>query len=678
MRFPFAMLLDFVQTPKTPAEIGDLLTMAGFEVEGIEEVNGDTVLDVKVVSNRGDGLSVLGLAREVLAKDASATPTPLYHRAEGRFASVDQSSAGEAGTMAAVRIETPNCRRYAARVFTDVAHGPIPEWISRRLTQAGMRSISLMVDLSNYVMLEIGQPTHAFDLDTLDGAAIVVRDAQPGEMLVTLDDQERALTEGQMMICDARRPVAVAGVMGGLETEVTPSTKRVLLESANFVNRSVRRTRRALGMSTEASYRFERSVDPELCVAALNRFAELYREATGQSAVAGVIDVYPSPMVPPTMDLRMDRVWTLLGCDVSAEEATGYLRRLGCEVNPEGEVLHVTPPTWRLDLEQEDDLVEEVGRVHGYDRIPEHPIVGTTTVGGLYGFERFVSQVIDAALGQGYIQSMCHSLRSASPLQDPDLAELAPRQPASPEHDRLRSSLLPGLAEVAQRNAGSGLRTFEVGRIFGLSHGQSVERTQLALLAHGAIIPPDRDHRKGEPETFFSVKGALEGTLGFSAAYRPSNDARLHPTRQAEVLLDRTGVGIIGQIHPDLAEALNLPTATILAEVNLDQVFAHRPTPPRYQPVSRHPAVRRDISIAIDRGVPYAEIESLVRDAAGPDLEALELADVFTGAGLQPGAHSLTLSLTLRKANANFTDEEANQVRDAVVAALELRGAQRR
>jgi len=326
MKFPYAMLRDFVDTKLNADEIGDLLTMAGFELEGIEEVEGDAVLDIKVVSNRGDGLSVFGLSREVLAKDAESKPTDLYKRAADRFPSVNTPT----GAFP-IRIETPDCTRYVGSVLQGVKNGDAPDWIQKRLRQAGLRPISLLVDLTNYLLLELGQPLHVFDLKKLEGPEIVVRSARVGEKLTTLNGDEHELRDGQMMICDSTKPVAVAGVMGGLESEVSASSTDVLLESAHFVNTSVRRTRKQLGLNTEASYRFERSVDPELALAAQKRFAELIHEL-GAGEVVSVTEVVSSPPVPREIQVSVSRAEMLLGMDIGPAQARAYLERLGFKV----------------------------------------------------------------------------------------------------------------------------------------------------------------------------------------------------------------------------------------------------------------------------------------------------------------------------------------------------------
>ena len=646
------MLHDFVRTSLSVERLGDLLTMAGFELEGIE---GD-VLDIKVMSNRGDGLSVLGLAREVLAKDATSAPTDLYRRAASRFA--DLPTDGPANP-ASVSIETADCPRYACRVFEGVRNGQSPEWVRERLAAAGMRPISLLVDLTNYVMLELGQPLHAFDFEELRGGRIVVRKAQEGETLTTLDGKEHALREDQMMICDAERPVAAAGVMGGAETEVSDSTTRILLESAAFLNTSVRRTRKRLGLNTEASYRFERSVDPDGVVAAILRFGELLG-AEG-SAVA---DAYPGKSERERIALRPARARLLLGMDVSDDEAETHLRRLGMDVRREGDRLLVAPPSWRPDIVREEDLVEEVGRVHGYDRIPETPVVGTSVSGGPQGALLLEDRLREAVVRLGYVQTVSHSLRDLHPL-DGEGERVGPRNPGSPEAAYLRNSLLPSLADAAARNEGKGLRLFEMGRAFGTwgVDGGFGEDKRLAILATDGT-------------DFFGMKGdvlaALE-SLGVRAEALPSGsgDARFHPGRQAFLQSGRDGfAGVLGQLHPEIASGLGLPEDSVAAEIDLAFLESGTAFERHLKPVSRNPANPRDIALLIDKGVPYRSIEARVDEAGGDLLERQSLVEVYTGAGIPEDKHSLTIHLVFRKLGGNLTDEEANRARDAVVAAL--------
>lgn len=678
MKFPYAMLLDFVRTELNAEEIGDLLTMAGFELEGIEEVEGDAVLDIKVVSNRGDGLSVRGLSREVLAKDPNASPTDLYNRAAARFVGEDRRELELNDDVA--KIEAEECNRFAMRAVDGVpGSAQSPEWMQKRLRQAGMRPISLLVDLTNYIMLELGQPLHAFDRDKLTEGRIVVRRARPGEKLTTLNGVEHELSDFMLMICDAAQPVGVAGVMGGLDTEVTDATTHLLLESAHFRNTSVRKTRKALGLNTEASYRFERSVDPEGVVAAIRRFSELLVESVPEAKFSNVVDHYPNPPQPAPIRLRVPRASKLLGMEITDEQAVSYLERLGFDVRPSEGAYEVTPPTWRTDVVREEDLVEELGRVHGYERIPDWFPHGSTTGGGARGEYYAIDRLREAVVRAGFIQMVSHSLRDFHPLDGSPNHRLGPRVIASPEHAILRDSLLPSLADAAQRNGARNLNLFEIGQVFfGSEENGYFERRKLALLSTGELLPSDRKGVESRSADFFSLKGALETALtsvNVTLDFRPeSNDARFHPTRQATLVVGGRMVGVMGQINPVLAESLRLPAATFLAELDVKDSLAGAGEP-KWHTVSRNPAVRRDMAVLVDKSVPYIDLAKAIEAACGEVLERQWLFDVFAGAGIPEGKHSLGIGLQLRKAGENFTDEEANQVRDRAVAALAPFGA---
>jgi phenylalanyl-tRNA synthetase beta chain len=567
-----------------------------------------------------------------------------------------------------------------------------------------MRPISLLVDLTNYVLLEQGQPLHAFDLAKLEGGRIIVREAIPGEKLVTLNGDEHELQAGQMMICDAVKPVAAAGIMGGLETEVGPKTTMMLLESAHFVGASVRKTRKQLGLNTEASYRFERWVDPAGVVAALNRFTELYGQiASTTGIVAGVYDVYPVPFALPPVRVRMSRACRLLGMEVADDEAKEYLRKLGFTISDRDPISAVAqaivsvvspsshgefmaqPPTWRPDIVREDDVIEEIGRVHGYDRIPETPPKATLTQGGVFGIQAFIDEIRESMLRSDFHQMISHSLRDVHPLDFTDNRRVEIRNPHSPEMRYLRNSLLPGLAEAARRNGGKDLHLFEIGKVFVKGDYQTDESPELAILTTGALYPPHWLTPPVSGADYFSIKGLLE-ELGTTCKVhfhfdRPLNlDPRFHPTRQASILADRGNlhIGIFGQIHPDLAEQLDLPELTFLAEVDLLVLYGERDDSMKLREISRNPAVRRDIAILIDKAIPYKQIEDALVEACGNVLEKHWLFDVYSGQGIPEGHHSLAIAMQLRKMGENMTDEEANAVRDRAVAALQGLGAKLR
>ena len=594
MKFPYAMLRDFVDTSLSAEGVGDLLTMAGFELEGIEEVEGEPVLDIKVMSNRGDGLSVFGLAREVLAKDGRAKSTELYRTGVEGF---DPASAQLDSPDTSVTIETADCTRYGCLILKNITRKDSEPWMQARLRQAGMRPISLLVDITNYVMLEVGQPLHAFDFDKLSGGRIVVRKARPGETLTTLNGLEHQLQSDQMMICDAEKPVAVAGVMGGLDTEVSDSTQTVLLESAHFVNTSVRRTRKQLGLNTEASSRFERSVDPEGVVSALYRCVQLVLAADPGVVVTYGADVYPTKPSQTVIDLRVTRSSKLLGMPISAEQAESYLSRLGFK--PEkvnDDLFRVLSPTWRPDIVREIDLIEELGRVHGYDQIPETLIQGTTTMGGPQGFELWTDMLRNAALLSGFSQVISHSLSDLHPLDASNGERIGPRSPASPEMAYLRNSLLSSLGDACRRNQSKDVQLFEIGRVFSQENDSYIESNHFALLSVGARTQAGWSVPESSSASFFTLKGAFEATLqgvGVRVQFAaPAElDPRLHPTRQAQVSAGDTVIGFLGQLHPNVAKEAGLSPETFVAEIDLQTAFGARDTGLELHHVSRHPAV---------------------------------------------------------------------------------------
>ena len=673
------MLSDYVKTRLNAEEVGDLLTMAGFELEGIEQVGGEDVLDIKVMSNRGDGLSVFGLAREVLAKSADNRPTDLYNRASNGFVASGRTEAFAIPQNSA-SIESLECLRFACRAFDGVdAQASSPKWMQDRLEHAGMRPISILVDLTNYVMLELGQPLHAFDREKLAEQRIVVRHARPGEKLTTLNGIEHELS-GQMMICDAEKPVGVPGVMGGMETEVSDSTTRLLLESANFRNTTVRKTRKQLGLNTEASYRFERSVDPDGVVRAIERFTDLLLESQPNVRVSNVVDLYPGKVSRDPIVLRLERANALLGMSIDRADAVRYLKGLGFDLTDNGDTIQVTPPSWRPDLEREIDLIEELGRVHGYEKIPEQLPVGNTPVGGVHGKLLFFDRLREALVRAGFVQIVSHSLRDVH-LLDAPVPHVKPKNPASPEMAILRNSLLPCLADAAVRNGGRDLHLFEVGVVFSEGKGGPVENMEIAVLATGALAPTGWQRDVQSHADFFSLKGALEAALdSISVRVRfeaeQNDDSRYHPTRHAGVFVGGNRIGSIGQIHPSAAESLGLSHETNLAQLDLSAIDSSAEI--EYRPISRNPSVRRDISFEIDKEIPYERIEQAITDSCGPELERHWLFDVYEGKGIAEGSHSLSVALQLRKQGSNFTDEEANQVREKAVLALSALGARPR
>lgn len=674
MKFSLSFFQSYIPTPLSAQELGDALTMIGFELEENFEAEGEACLDMNIMANRGDAASILGFARELAAKRPQDGETDLMKRARSRFPREDE---GAPNAAAKVSIQTPDCTRYACRIYENVQNGPSPEWLQTRLKQCGQRPISLLVDLTNYVMLETGQPLHAFDLDALAGKEIIVRGARVGESLTTLDGVERELQPHHMVIADAQKAVALAGVMGGADTEVSPSTKVCLLESAHFMPLSVRRTRKEVGLQTEASYRFERHVDPAGVVAALNRFDELYSQITGSGSLPGVIQAVKGGLESRPVTVKMSRVRRLLALDVPTDEAASILRRLGMEVTVnDDDSITATPPSWRTDILREDDLTEEIGRIFGYEKFGEVLPQGTTPMGGTHGQDAFFEDMVQAALRCGFNQAVSHSLGDNHAL-DEEGQKTRVRQPHSPEMAWLRNSLFPSLCQAVLRNGGRDQMWFEAGRVFPAEG----EEDRIGFIMTGKAGRPHPEALEA-PASFLRLKGAIEQCakacgreIQLAAS---SEDPRLHPTRQAIITSEGRPVGVMGQIHPDAADDTGLAGSTCLAELEIPALFDGGRTKLTYRPVSRQPAALRDIAILAPKTLSYEVIKAAIQESGGSELERQWLFDIYEGKGIPEGHHSLAIGLQMRLEDRTFTDEEANQVRDRIVAALESLGAKLR
>jgi phenylalanyl-tRNA synthetase beta chain len=671
MKVPLSWLREFVDIPAEPRQLGEDLTFVGLALEGLEGRGTDAVLDLDVTTNRVDCMNVYGVAREVsVLYGIPLRPPDVSFIEAGRPASESLD----------VAIEAPDlCPRFCARVL-DVRLGPSPAWLRDRLEAVGVRPINNVVDLTNYVMLELGQPSHAFDLDRVPGGRLIVRWAREGDRLTTLDGVERSLSGRVGVVGGTEGPLGVAGIMGGASSEVSDQTRVVALEAAWWDPLSIRRASKALGLHTEASHRFERGADPEAPAAATARIAHLLGKIGAGTARPGLIDRHPAPRPQRTTVFRLERAAAMLGTSVPEGRAREILTGLGFGVKEQTGSWSVEVPSWRGDVSREADVVEEVGRHLGVDRIPSS-VPPSRGAEGLRPAQAAARAVREALVGAGLTEVVNYAF-----VSDADAGTQAPPRlrlanPLSEEQAALRSSLvMPGLVGTLRANLRQGrrdLRVFEVGRVFGPTPKGPAEEARIGLLLAGA----GATHWSGSPPPadFFDGKGVVEllaqrlgiGPFSFAADGAP---AFLHPGKSAVLLLGGRPRGYVGVLHPDVAETWELRDDAVVAELELDVLTVVMPPPVRFRPLPRAPAVARDLSVVADESVAAAEIEARVREAAGELLKEVSIVKRYMGPPIPPGKASLTLSLVYQDPGRTLTGEEVQASVDHIVAALRAAG----
>jgi phenylalanyl-tRNA synthetase beta chain len=635
----------------------------------------DVVLEVAVTPNRPDCLSVLGLAREV----AALLREPL-RRPECSFPEDPEAIR----KLAKVTILDPvHCPRYAARLLVDLTVKPSPFWMRRRLENAGLRSINNLVDVTNYVLLEYGQPLHAFDFDKLAGGEIIVRLARAEEHhFVTLDSAERPLDDATLLICDAAQPVALAGIMGGLFSEVTEGTRRVLIESAYFNPPTIRRTSKRLGLSTESSYRFERGVDPDGVIHALERAAQLMAALGDGKVLAERIDEYPAPVPRPRLTLRVSRANQVLGTDFPPEKIDQILRDLHLPaLDFDGEHLVVQVPSHRGDLAREEDLIEEVARLAGYDQIPVTLPEGLVDVPQPKLAVRLRHQARQMLQGLGFCETVTYSFQAErlhSILGQGGGAPLYLANPLSEEQALMRTSLLPGLLEVLRRNVMrqvQDVRLFEIAKIFVPQPGADLPREEqwLTGVMHGSREEPTW-LAPGEPLDFYDLKGAVEtllaGLLVPQVHFSPENLPG-YLLYGAAVASQERELGFLGPLSPAIAEKFDLEGTVFVFQLNFE-VLSQVSSPPLYTPLPRYPAVYRDIAIVLPAALPVAEVTQALHRHGQPWLKEAHLFDVYAGQPIPEGKRSLAFHLTYRDPERTLTDEAVDRHHQQLVEALAL------
>ena len=677
MKVSYNWLCDFLDLraeDRSPDEVAIALARIGFALEDWEEYGQDVVYDLEIHANRPDCLNHRGIARELGAHYGVTLQLPDLTPPPG----------GDQENPASVAIQDIDlCPRYTARLIENVKVESSPGWLQQRLEGLGQRPVNNVVDITNYVMLHIGQPLHAFDFERLEGGSILVRRSRPGERLKTLDGEERELDNEMLMICDARQPVAVAGVMGGLENEVSGETSTVLLESAYFSPLQVRRTSKRLGVSTEASYRFERGSDPDLPPLGLHLASRMIEEiAVGSHCRGPVLDEYPEPIQRTTIPLTSGRIRQVTGIDIEDEKVERILGSLGFQVEGAGGDWEVVPPGFRGDVALEADLVEEVLRHHGYDRIESTFPVSKGT-GAFLSTRKKQRPLIELLVGQGFSEAI--NVAFTDPEREKGFWEeptdmVAVENPLTEEHTHLRKGLLPGLVESIRRNTYRGrtqVKLFELGKVFRMASQGIAEETRLGLAATG-LSHALHWQSPGDDRVFslFHLKGVVSSLthgLGGTVRYRKTERMFLEEGSGISVALDGREVGLLGTLAAHLRHPLRISKPLVVAELSLDPFYSKRLLDPSFQEIQKYPSVESDLSFVVDTGIDFDRIAEVVQQLNIPELRGVHLIDLYRGLKLPVGKISLTVRLTFANLERTLTQDEANGFSQQVFAELSAR-----
>jgi phenylalanyl-tRNA synthetase beta chain len=673
-------LRDFVDLPVDYVRLADELTLAGIAVEGIYGSGDNTVFEMEITTNRPDAMNHYGVAREASALyDLPLRPIePKLPAAQGK-------------SDVTIDIEEPElCPRFTAREIRGASVKSSPAHIAHRLQLLDQRPISNAVDATNYVLWESGKPTHVFDLDLLEGRRLVIRKARAGETLKTLDGVERKLSTDDLVVADAKKPVGLAGVMGGFDTMITEKTKNILIESAWWDPVTVRRMSKRHGIHTDASHRFERGADFESTVPSTDRVAQLILESGGGALVGGVIDVIARQLDLAPVELDLREVRRILGEQLSTIEINRILSRLGFTVLPGGEdsyLVHI--PSWRLDVEREIDIIEELARLHGYDKFPNTLPAYSGEVRDLPDAHKD-ARLRSSLLALGYNEAISLTFISKDDARRFSTApELDLANPLSDEASVMRTSLVPSMLNMLAYNLNRGsdnVRLFEAGNVFEASGAKALEAKRICIGATGNV---DAEVVRGlapgaaaRPFSFFDLKGDVEGLLApfsqWTLYYDSQTADYYHPGRSARAVLDGAMVAQFGQIHPDVAAARKLRQDVFVAEIYLDRLYQHDLRQARYEALPRFPAVERDFSFVFDDGVEFAKIYESVCGLGIAELRSFVPVEIFRGDKVGAGKYSILMRARLQSSERTLRDDEVAQWAGQIAKTLEgLGGVQR-
>lgn len=634
------------------------------------------VIDLEITSNRPDCLSIVGMARETAATLNKTYKMPLLNYKAACKDKIENELK--------VEVRDQLCRRYMARGVKNIKIEPSPGWMQDRLLEAGVRPINNIVDITNFVMLELGQPMHAFDTREITSKTIVVERAKDGEKFTTLDGEERTLNSDLLNIKDGEKTIGLAGIMGGLDSEVKDDTTSIIFESANFNGTNIRVSSQKLGLRTEASSRFEKDLDPNLAQAAIDRACHLVEELGAGEVMEGTIDIYPEKIQTHTLEVDYNWINKFLGTEISKEDMVDYLNRLELVTEIKENNLVITVPTFRGDVNIKEDVAEEIARIYGYNNVPTTVIRSVNTRGGKTKKQHLDDKVIEALIGSGLNQSISYSFVSRKVfdkiLLDSDSSlrnAIAIRNPLGEDYSIMRTTTIPSMMESLARNYSRNneiARLFEIGKVYIPNEDPNKLPEERNLVTAGLYGGVDYLHIKGVVENILDALGIEKFSFK-----RESENPSFHPGKTAALYIKKDLVGILGEVHPDAADNYGVDERCYIAELNLDILYSYANLDKKYKALPKFPAVTRDMAILIDDAVLVQDIEDIMWKQGGNMVESIKLFDVYKGEQIPEGKKSIAYSMIYRLENKTLTDAEVNKVHDKIVRTLENRlGAQLR
>lgn len=634
------------------------------------------ILDFEITSNRPDCLSMVGMARET-----AATLGTKYRMPETSFSVCKDKHVSD---YVQVEVKDELCRRFMARAIVDVKIEPSPQWMQERLMDAGVRPINNIVDITNFVMLELGQPMHAYDRREITSGKIVVERASQGEKFTTLDEIERELNSDVLCIKDDKKIIGIAGLMGGLDSEIKDDTTEVIFECANFDGTNIRVSAQKLGLRTEASTRFEKDLDPNLTQIAIDRACYLVEKLNAGKVVEGTIDVYEKPV--KEKKLTVDSLWVnrFLGTDMPAEEMKQYLDSLELYTTINGTLLEITVPTFRTDINIKEDIAEEIVRIYGYDKLPSTIISSVSEKGGKTEKQHMDDMVLNTMLASGLSQSISYAFISPKAFDKINLPEdselrntVKIKNPLGEDYSVMRTTTIPSIMESLGRNYARNnevARLFEIGRVYIPLKDDSLLPEERNILTAGMYGECDYFDLKGVVENLLEVLGVEKYTFA-----RESDNPVFHPGKTAALMIKNEKLGVLGEVHPDVSDKFGLDIPAYVAELNLDKLYACSNMDKKYKPLPKYPAVTRDIALLVDDSILVQEIQDIIIKQGGSMVEAVKLFDIYKGEQIPEGKKSIAYAIVYRGENKTLTDDEVNKVHSKILKTLEFKlGAQLR